>query len=550
MSDKKPWEQFANTQPQDTEQKPWESFSGQTKPKEAERKALSDIGNSIASGAAAAGRGILGLSDLVTGSNSIQNTKNLGLDIKSSEQAWKDNLSEKAKQEEQAWNNTQGFVDTLKYGATHPFAVANKVAESLPAMAVSGGMGGAVAKGVIGGAIGEGMQQAGSSYADAIEKNNGNTPTDKDAGAALGSGITTGTISALSGGLAKKLGISDIDTAIANRVAGEAATSARPLGLGAYAKNIGEGIITEGALEEFPQSATEQMWQNYADGNPIMEGVPEAAAQGLITGGLMGGVFNAANLPTFSESQNDQGNQDGQGQSSGPMPEVLPPDGSNGLPNNVQPNTFDGSYRDLTPSNAPQLTNEPQPEGAPTSSNNTPSSETPTPNSLGLNLLQLNNTTSETPEVQAGNLSPSQELGIDPNQGGLSSAAAVAVDTGASPITAELHRQAIQSQPNEQANWLNGIASPTDQSQNEAPQLGYSPRENTDTPPVQQAQVADLWNSQDPQQRMAILGRIYGNEDMARQNALASFDRLPKPAQQQIADIAVQNGAVSEDNNT
>ena len=42
-------------------------------------------------------------------------------------------------------------------------------------MAVSGGMGGAVAKGVIGGAIGEGMQQAGSSYADAIEKNNGNT---------------------------------------------------------------------------------------------------------------------------------------------------------------------------------------------------------------------------------------------------------------------------------------------------------------------------------------------------------------------------------------
>lgn len=512
--------------------------------------ALSDIGNSIASGAAAAGRGILGLSDLVTGSNSIQNTKNLGLDIKSSEQAWKDNLSEKAKQEEQAWNNTQGFVDTLKYGATHPFAVANKVAESLPAMAVSGGMGGAVAKGVVGGAIGEGMQQSGSSYADAIEKNNGNTPTDKDAGAALGSGVTTATISALSGGLAKKLGIGDIDTAIANRVAGEGATSARPLGLGAYAKNIGEGIITEGTLEELPQSATEQMWQNYADDKPIMEGVPEAAAQGLITGGLMGGAFNATNLPTFNESQNNQGNQDGQGQSSGPMPEVLPPDGSNGLPNNVQPNTFDGSYRDLTPSNAPQLTNDPQPEGAPASSNNTPSSETPTPNGLGLNLLQLNNTTSETPEVQAGNLSPSQELGIDPNQGGLSSAAAVAVDTGASPITAELQRQATQSQPNEQTNWLNGIASPTDQSQNEAPQLGYSPSENTDTPPAQQAQVADLWNSQDPQQRMAILGRIYGNEDMARQNALASFDRLPKPAQQQIADIAVQNGAVSEDNNT
>lgn len=550
MSDKKPWEEDYSA-PQNTSIKPWEEdYSQSSQPKESERKALSDIGNSIASGAAAAGRGILGLSDLITGSNSIQNTKNLGLDIKSSEQAWKDNLSEKAKQEEQAWNNTQGFVDTLKYGATHPFAVANKVAESLPAMAVSGGMGGAVAKGVVGGAIGEGMQQAGSSYADAIEKNNGNTPTDKDAGAALGSGVTTGTISALSGGLAKKLGIGDIDTAIANRVAGEAAASARPLGLGAYAKNIGEGIITEGALEELPQSATEQMWQNYADDKSIMEGAPEAAAQGLITGGLMGGAFNATNLPTFNESQNDQGNQGGQGQSNGPMPEVLPPDGSNGLPNNVQPNTFDGSYRDLTPTNAPQLTNDQQPQSAASPSNNTPSSETSMPSGLGLNLLQFNNTTSETPEVQAGNLSPSQELGIDPNQGGLSSAAAVAVDTGASPITAELQRQATQSQPNEQANWLNGIASPTAQNQNEAPQLGYSPSENTDTPPVQQAQVADLWNSQDPQQRMAILGGIYGNEDMARQNALASFDRLPKPAQQQIADIAVQNGAVSEDSNT
>lgn len=686
MSDKKPWEQFANAQPQDTEQKPWESFSSQTKPKEAERKALSDIGNSIASGAAAAGRGILGLSDLVTGSNSIQNTKNLGLDIKSSEQAWKDNLSEKAKQEEQAWNNTQGFVDTLKYGATHPFAVANKVAESLPAMAVSGGMGGAVTKGVIGGAIGEGMQQAGSSYADAIEKNNGNTPTDKDAGAALGSGITTGTISALSGGLAKKLGIGDIDTAIANRVAGEAATSARPLGLGAYAKNIGEGIITEGALEELPQSATEQMWQNYADGNPIMEGVPEAAAQGLITGGLMGGAFNAANLPTFDKSQsqqNDTTNATPYSQSgvaevidpNTPQLEYTPPQPPQGIPYapvsdtfNVSPDgvvfgdenineylqgkqaqdeamrkagmpsdinditpvptdakgfntdilnalpaptnnfTVDGNGNVLTTTDLnSQLEEQRQADierrnriasGLPNDATAIPQEAVgfgvennitpalPYKNDIMVdsqgnayagdqineplqserqqnienlaNSLQSKGVNDVTPvpsEAQGfinDTRTPAEKIGLDPNQGGLSSAAAIAVDTGASPITAELQRQATQSQPNEQANWLNGIASPTAQSQNEAPQLGYSPSENTntDTPPAQQAQVADLWNSQEPQQRMAILGGIYGNEDMARQNALASFDRLPKPVQQQIADIAVQNGAVSEDSNT
>lgn len=54
-----------------------------------------------------------------------------------------------------------------------------------------------------------------------------------------------------------------------------------------------KGFIGEGILEELPQSATQQMSQNYAmqdaDPNtPLTKGVANAAAQGLAVGGLMG----------------------------------------------------------------------------------------------------------------------------------------------------------------------------------------------------------------------------------------------------------------------
>ncbi|WP_313824105.1 PLxRFG domain-containing protein, partial [Leclercia sp.] len=59
------------------------------------------------------------------------------------------------------------------------------------------------------------------------------------------------------------------------------------------------GAIGEGVFEEMPQSATQQMSQNYAmqdaDPNtPLMKGVANQAASGLAVGGLMGGGMGAA----------------------------------------------------------------------------------------------------------------------------------------------------------------------------------------------------------------------------------------------------------------
>ena len=58
---------------------------------------------------------------------------------------------------------------------------------------------------------------------------------------------------------------------------------------GNVASRAAKGILSEGVLQEVPQSAQEQAWQNLATGKPLQEGVGEQAVQGLVAGGAMGG---------------------------------------------------------------------------------------------------------------------------------------------------------------------------------------------------------------------------------------------------------------------
>jgi|GEM_PF-260992 len=62
---------------------------------------------------------------------------------------------------------------------------------------------------------------------------------------------------------------------------------------------IAKGIIAEGVLEELPQSVGEQIAQNIGvqealPDQRLLEGVPNAAAGGLVAGGIMGGGMGAA----------------------------------------------------------------------------------------------------------------------------------------------------------------------------------------------------------------------------------------------------------------
>ena len=54
------------------------------------------------------------------------------------------------------------------------------------------------------------------------------------------------------------------------------------------------GAISEGALEELPQSFQERIAQNWAEGKPLTQGALNDAAMGLLTGAVMGG---GANVP-------------------------------------------------------------------------------------------------------------------------------------------------------------------------------------------------------------------------------------------------------------
>lgn len=219
-------------------------------------------------------------------------------------------------QQRQEIEDTKGFFPTVGAYLARPRAAANLVAEALPGTVAGGFLGRAVMGPVMGaenllaqraalaaggeganaarlallrggataGGIGEGAVTAGMQ----MEQTPDSVDPMRAAYTALGAGVGTGLIGRYSGNLATRMGIADPDTMIA---AG-AMPTARGAGLKGYAKSIGGGMLTEGVLEELPQSMQEQMWQNVATGAPLMRGVPEAGAAGMIAGGLMGAGAN------------------------------------------------------------------------------------------------------------------------------------------------------------------------------------------------------------------------------------------------------------------
>lgn len=580
---------------------------------------LKDGGKSIGIGLNEAVRGAIGFNDLVRGTHLNQNLEKLGADFKGNADAIRETKSDISKQKNKEWDEQKGFWNKLGYSATHLDTAVEKGVESLPAMVLGGiqsnFLGNAV-KGVTRGAVGEGMQQAGSSYADADAKAGGATEADKIA--AIGSGAGDALISRLSAGLVngkigKKLGLADIDTAIANRLGGEAAQMAtKPVGIGGYAKAIGSSMATEGILEEMPQSAQEKAWQNYADGRPLMEGVPEAAAEGAVLGGIMGGGFTASRgftgkqpTPTSDTLQI-------------PYTPTSTPDSQTAVAERIDPNLPQLGYNPVQPT--PQIPYQPTSDIITVDENGVAFTDqatndylqgrqaqdraerdasqpqdindvTPVPSEAnGFNAdipnalpapsndfvvgedgtaytrqdqnqqiqderqanvdkffarLRGDTVNDITPvpteatgfgieSEQTSPQKPSEQLGLDPSQGGLSSAATVAVDTGASPITAHLqsNAQSINS-PLSQAGQI-----ATQDFGNESGQLGSTEQ----TPqPITKTQVADLWNSQAPEQRKAILDNIYGDDAKSMAHMEKAFDALPIPAKRQIQNMAQQS---------
>ena len=113
------------------------------------------------------------------------------------------------------------------------------------------------------------------------------TPT--QAALSVGSGVITGILGTLGGKVANKLDVTDIDVLL---TAGKGAQKAEARS--ALVAAIKSGVL-EATIEELPQSMQEQIAMNIAVGRPPLEGVPEAAAEGMMAAFVIAGSVSGVN---------------------------------------------------------------------------------------------------------------------------------------------------------------------------------------------------------------------------------------------------------------
>lgn len=209
---------------------------------------------------------------------------------------WMDKgYSTQHQQQAQEVADTKGFLPTIGAMVSRPGYLADTALEQIPAMFAGGAAGKAMAggKALLGAALGEGAV-AGGQAVEQIRQEAGGETTFGQRALGAASGAVTGAIGYGAGKLANKMGITDMDVLLAgggkaDDIVGKIGTEGFKRGPG-LANRVGRGVLSEGVLEELPQSAQEQMLQNVALDRPITQGVAEASAQGLVLGGAMGGT--------------------------------------------------------------------------------------------------------------------------------------------------------------------------------------------------------------------------------------------------------------------
>jgi len=201
-------------------------------------------------------------------------------------------------------------VDKTKVALTNPSLIANTVVESVPSMLAGGVLGRAsgIANPVVAGAVGEGAVIAGS-QAEQIRQEtvDGRLTADQSLAGAT-TGVLGGLIGFAGGRIAQKLGIGDVDTMLVNGKLGPAEIAGEIAAMPAKSlpRRVVEGAISEGFLEELPQSVSEQILQNLALDKPWSDGIEDAAVMGTLAGMAMGGAAGIAqgqNLTTLNSNQ-------------------------------------------------------------------------------------------------------------------------------------------------------------------------------------------------------------------------------------------------------
>lgn len=390
---------------------------------------LKDFGASLASGAASLPDIAIGIGDLYSGGRAGKAIEDSGIYTPGSgSDYWRDKKTINSKAQDQQFAAAEGIVDKAKVALTNPTMISNAVGESLAPMAAGGLVGRGInvaSKGKIGaaaaGAIGEGVVMGGSQAESIRQQTDDGLLTGGQVGAAMATGVAGSAFGYLGGRIAQKLGFDDINNMMANGVRSDAVQeAAKNIPLSSIPKSILYGALSEGILEELPQSFSEQALQNIALGKDWNENLDDAIVMGTLAGMAMGGGINA--YTSTSRYMGQERNQDNDGTQQAEINPDVPmlPGGSNALDGEFIPND-----RGQATTDAQGRTNYEYDQFS-TDADNLLGQGT------GFNPMQGNYP--ENPDSPIAPTTPplSRQMGINPEDGPLSTAAALAVDTGVS----------------------------------------------------------------------------------------------------------------------
>ncbi|PJO37641.1 hypothetical protein CTI10_015415 [Delftia acidovorans] len=453
------------------------------KPAEPAGRSVTDYARDAAAwvtkGAVAVPEAAVGLADIVTGGRAGKFLENeggaVGFRPKQAREAINEWHSDATKEAQRKFQEAEGLGGKFKAAVENPSNIVGAVVESLPAMGAAGvvsrgltaatrlgqaGLKGAVAAG----ALGEGVVGAGSAAEQIRQETADGLLSPGQAAAAAATGAATAGISFWGGRVAQRLGIGDAETmlaqgnkGIAKQFADDAATAAtNPLlqqrAVKSIPRQVIEGAISEGFLEELPQSVAEQIFQNLALGKEWSQDVDTAVVLGTLSGAAMGGGaagYRAAREPRAGAAEPGQavdaaGQQDLQtAPDIAGTPDVgaAPAPGAAAEPDAPVPNAgldavrreFDARISQLQQEEGgePEVPQSAPPDGAAALAQQRAAEQAQRDAENAANRAVESPDDEILQSTGAAPVSPSRAMGLDPAAGSLSAAAAIAVDSGA-----------------------------------------------------------------------------------------------------------------------
>ena len=266
------------------------------------RRTIGDPLVALAKGVVSVPETITGLADIPTMGYAGKALEGAGVKFKETQGILSALYSPEAKaaQDNVSRGFDEGIIPGIKAVVDNPSTIMTGAVESTPSM-FAGGAIGKIIKGapliaklgnkvapIVAGAIGEGAITAGQNVEQVRQETLDGMLTPKQVALNTASGAATGLLGVLGGKVAKRLGLADVDTVMAG-------------GTGAKLTlmNVFGGMVSEGLLEELPQSIQEQVAQNLSLNKPWDEGVAQSGAMGAIIGSIMGGGANI--IPSKSD---------------------------------------------------------------------------------------------------------------------------------------------------------------------------------------------------------------------------------------------------------